>query len=247
MPIQNYIPFIFLGVVLLGGVFKWVIQMLQEQAAQKRAQEREERARLEALRTGRAANQGPAPIAADPAASSAQRRLQELAERRRRQLEELKAKQAASRAPEPSAVSRPVPATPIPQSAPKAPEPARATEQRRQEAARRLERQRAEANRRKEAERRAAAMEESSRRVAEEHARERARVEAARQANEIAAAAQPHTTQPVSVASRPTPLRFGKLRGADLRRAVILQELLSPPVSARESNREPGPNTGGSW
>lgn len=247
MRFQQYIPFIFLGLVLLGGVFKWLMQTLREQAAQKRVREREERARLEALRTGRPIGQGPppvTPVGVDPAASSAQRRLQELAERRRRQLEELKARQAASqpsvrtapRSSEPSKVSRTIPATAIPQAKVRATDETRAADQKRLDATRRLDRQRAEGVRRQDAERLATVQEENAKRIAEEHARDRTRLEAARKANEIAAAAAPASRQAVAVASGPRSQGGGfiKLDAKELRRAVILQELMGPPVSARE-------------
>ena len=104
----------------------WVFKKLNQQAQIRRAKEARERQQAEALRTGRAASVGPsaAPGSSTPAfggtspESDAKRRLQELALRRRAELERLARQQAGAGTP--ASVPPPVP-TPRPAAAPPRP------------------------------------------------------------------------------------------------------------------------------
>ena len=245
----QYIQLIILGLFLLGGFFSWLSKTLKEQSEAKRIRDRREQAQAEQLRTGRAAvNDHSSHSMGEPSPEqSAQRRLQELADRRKRQLDELRARQAAANSGS------------VAQSAASAPPPipaaARATgsaESRRLEAAKRLERQRAEVARRREAAARLAAQIDSDRSESIAQARKDAqrdatRVEAARVSESITAAAFAHhnVAAPVVAAAAvkgkaaPKASAFGKMSLADLRKAILLQEILSPPVAARN------PNSGG--
>ena len=255
--VQNlgqYINLIVVGLFLSVGFFSWLAKTLREQTEAKRLRDRREQAQAEQLRTGRAAVNNPAAatMGGDAPEQSAQRRLQELADRRKRQLDELRARQAA--AGNPTTVQRVASVPPPVSSATRASgrdsgRDSGSAEARRLEAARRLERQRAEVAKRREAAARLAAQSQSDREETVAQARKDAqrdatRVEAARISESITAAAFAHhsVAAPVVAAgavkakSAPVASIFGKMSRADLRKAILLQEILSPPISARNPN-----------
>ena len=135
-------------------------------------------------------------------------------------------------------------ATPIPQENTNKSDNSRQAEVRRQAALRRLEQQRAEAAQRQEATRRQGAQEEEERRRADLESRERERIATARRVAE-ANVESPTVRQAEAAAKRALPVRatIGRVGVADLRKALILQEIVGPPVAARD----PGQNPGVSW
>ncbi len=249
--IGQYLHLIVLGLFLLGGFFSWLSKTLKEQAEAKRLRDRREQAQAEQLRTGRTPVDSPAAfgMGGDAPEQSAQRRLQELADRRKRQLDELRARQAAAGNPISASAPSVQRAASSPPPIPTAARASESSESRRVEAARRLERQRAEVAKRREAAARLAAQSDSDRTEALAQARRDAqrdatRVEAARVSESITAAAfaQHSVAAPVVAAgavkakSAPVASVFGKMSLADLRKAILLQEILSPPVAARNPN-----------
>src|SRR5689334_10224973 len=96
MPRGFNFHFLIILLVVSASVIQWVYRKVQEQAAIKRAKGERQRRVTESLRTGRpmpAEAPAVAPSAPQPQPLShtdARRRLQELAERRQRQLEELR-------------------------------------------------------------------------------------------------------------------------------------------------------------
>lgn len=93
---QNNLQLIIFLVVIGFSALQWIARKLQEQAAIKKAQEARARARLEALRTGRpdtSDDESSPPTSPDDAVRD---RLQELAERRRRQIEAMRRQQGQS-------------------------------------------------------------------------------------------------------------------------------------------------------
>lgn len=114
------IKIIIIVLFLLFSSIAWITRKLQERAAIKRARDEAMRRRLEELRTGRVQEPTPDASVFVPAGAGspgpmshqeATRRLQELAERRRLQLEELRRRAAGQRGP----VAPPTQSMPAPQ------------------------------------------------------------------------------------------------------------------------------------
>jgi hypothetical protein len=114
----QYLQLILIVLVLGFGAVSWIIKWLRQQSAIKQAQSQRQRRFEESLRTGRIEPEKsghPAPGAPPITVShaDARQRLQELAQRRQRQLEELRRRQQGG-----------VGGSPVIQSAPAAPPPA---------------------------------------------------------------------------------------------------------------------------
>lgn len=250
-------------IVMLGYAVAHVAKKLQEQAEIKRAREEAHRRHLESLRTGRvedttAAGAPAAPRQPEPVShQEATQRLKELAERRREQLEELR-RRAMGQARTPSAPSAPPVAPPRPAPARAAPVP----RQRPQQAPRSVPQQGdtsprpidrpapVQKSRQSPAQRPAAreqgrgprpAPAQRSRPVEAERTTET--VIAERAAAYRAADAQAAADEAMRPAAPATPARaaLGKLLVAgakpglaEWRRAMMLRELLSPPVAMRD-------------
>lgn len=133
-----WIKLIVFILLISGSTLSWILKQLAEQKKQKQAKEAAQRRVENMLRTGRAddeiatSNVAPGSSQADPLApptthADARRRLQELAERRQKQLEELRRRQAATSGSQPSAppTVRPVEATMRPAPTPVATVPVR--------------------------------------------------------------------------------------------------------------------------
>lgn len=225
---QQFLQGINLQIVLIVLFFgfsalTWVVRKLKEQAEIRRRQQILERQKFEALRTGRIET-GPAPVASG--AQAPERRLAEMAARRAEQMRQgglvpsptqtrplpprtpqapRQPQRAATRAPMP----RPVGATPssAPRPVARAPLPgqAKSTAQRRQE------------------------MLEARRRALEA----RARAEQPEPRPTPRAVVQPpvrvRTPDPVA----PAPTIRPHLDHASLRRAMVLKEILDPPIALR--------------
>lgn len=121
---QLLVPFAIVAFSVLGSVAKQV----QERRAARTAMQERQRRQMEALRTGRSEDEPERARASAPAASpeaARQRRLQELAERRRAQLEEIRKRQlSGTPVPAPTTIARTsTPARPRP-AAPSRPMPA---------------------------------------------------------------------------------------------------------------------------
>src|SRR5690349_17678952 len=104
----NYVHLLIILLFVSATVVQWVFRKVQEQAALKRAKNERERRVTEALRTGRTPAPEPVvaqrvgvPLSGPVSHADARKRLQELAERRQRQLEELR--RAGQGAPGPGA------------------------------------------------------------------------------------------------------------------------------------------------
>jgi hypothetical protein len=111
---------LFILAMLVWGI-SVMVKKLQEQAAIKRAREEQARRRLDGLRTGQyeeapvgsvVVTQGPTGAPAPLSHQEATRRLQDMAERRRLQLDELRRRAAAQGQPIPTTVAPPGPAAP---------------------------------------------------------------------------------------------------------------------------------------
>jgi len=227
--------------VALFSVLGTVVKQIQEKKEARRIQQERERRKRDALRTGRVepAASPPSP-AANPEAAR-QRRLQELAERRRAQLEEIRRRQQATPAPPPAPATRPTPiartgapvrprpqapARPMPAPARPAPRPqapvARTPVQRQQPT-------------------RAPVARQAPARVARPTAPV-SKQPGARQrppARATAATTAPITRTEVGAVPTATPRARSSVGSrlfsgrSDLRRAIVLSEVLGPPVSLR--------------
>lgn len=230
-------------IVMLGYAVSFIFKKLQEQAALKRAKEERERRRVEELRTGRVEHSGEpvvtaaTPAPAPPSHQDAARRLQEIAERRRQQLEELRRRAlgqgSAPTAPPPSPPVAPPSAQPTRQPArvprqgtPSAPaRSARPPSRAKRQADQPSVSEEARPERRTSVERETSSRGESSRSVAPGSSFPPASLFP--QAPDTA-----RRTSPASVKVGNT-----KLAASDMRRAMILMEVLSPPVSLRDEAR----------
>jgi hypothetical protein len=229
---------VFLILVLGIPAISTIAKKLRDQHEAKRLRDEKERRRMEFLRTGRTApTQAAAPPTAQPGTPAAARqRLQDIAARRQAQIEELRRRRQqasgqATSAPAPArpsaggiapTTSRQAPPTrmPAPQR-PVAQRPAGAPQQgpSAQDIARRREMER--------------------RRKAQEAAKRQARrsAEQAQQARDaIPVPPQPRSTEQVHTATPSGTSFVSKMRLEDWRRAIIMQEVLSPPVSMREDH-----------
>jgi dTMP kinase len=244
--LSNNTHLIFVFLILMGGFFSWVSKTLKEQAEAKRARERFERSRLESLRTGRPASTPEITevVLVEPEVSPAQRRLQEIAERRKRQLDELRARAAArQRGSTPDAEARsPAPPAQTPSG--------RDADARRREASKRLERQKARQRQaafeqqssqrdREEAERREMLARAAQTARRETAANQDAQVAAIRESGYSAAPAAPLAPRaPLANSRKPASLGLllGRMSRDDLRKAIILQEVFGTPVGSRSPN-----------
>ncbi|MEK6702581.1 MAG: hypothetical protein AABZ53_09975 [Planctomycetota bacterium] len=259
--LQNNTQLVVVFFFLTAGFFNWLVRTLAKQAMEKKARDARQQAEIEALRTGRpASNQGEM----TPELSAA-RRLEELAERRRQQLEDLRRRAAAKMATggmasqsAPGAVRTPRP----PAARPAAPERFRAAQAPRPAPAA----QRAAPINPQEATSRAAARlasdvearrvqdavsrrdEERRHLAAEQRVAGAAHKEAQQRASRAAAAdrleadeeerRQSYDHEPMAATSGSV-----RLSGvSEWRRAMVLREVLGPPISMRG---EAGQNEGG--
>ena len=242
---QQLVHLIIVLIIVGGSVMKVVFNKLQEQAAKRRAQQEAERRRLEALRTGRDVEPGrpAAPMTQDP--RQAPQDLEQLARKRAAQLQELRRmqqqRQRAGGAASPSAsadqVILRVPGssgptvpgtrpTPLPMPAGRAP-PGRPP-QRPMPAQRPPRQDRRPAPRPQPAPPRQAAPSPKPRPAP---------------APEIADRPEPQPpatslAEPAPHAPNRMPVLWGT-RAPDWRRAFLMSEILSAPVSSRAG--EPGP------
>lgn len=245
---QLIIILLFVGFSVLSWAFRQLREYQQKQAARQAA----ERRRLEMLRTGRGEAQADErPVAVAPPGApprspdlhdDARRRLQELAQRRRAELEEM-ARRAAGGSVAGAPMGGPRPATPVPvQRTPRAwgERPATKIEQERraaEQARRRAEKQ--DKQDRSEARRRA----EQARVVERQRAEADARQAAAEQQTAATAAADALGTSDPGRAGRPSlAMAIGAARlgpGStpatveQWRRAVVLMSVLGPPTALR--------------
>jgi hypothetical protein len=238
--LQQNTHLIVVFIFLLGGFFSWLSKTLKEQAEAKRARERYERSKLESLRTGRPASSPEITevVLVEPEVSPAQRRLQEIAERRKRQLDELRARAASKQgSPSPRTAAESTAASPA--------APGRDLDARRSEAAKRLERQKArqrEAARQQESaqrEREEGERREMLARAAQAARREASRREAAANQEAQTAAlrdagyASPAANAPSRAKAASLGMLLGRMTRDDLRKAIVLQEIFGTPVGAR--------------
>lgn len=242
--LQQNSRLLFALLFLTVGFFNWLIRTLAKQAAEKKSRDRRQEAETEALRTGR-------PMAINDAVTpelSAARRLEELAERRRQQLDELRRRAAAKvgmgapsdpppadRTPRPAAASssRPTPQPPARRTGPINPQQATARAEAKHAAD--LESRRVQdARTRREGERQQRATEQK-----------KAGASARVQAQDRASAADASRLEDADDERRqsydaiPTRATTGSVRiagASEWRRAMVLREVLGPPVSMRESD-----------
>ena len=234
--LQNLVVILLLG----SGFLQWIFAQLQAQRAAKKAREAMQASELEALRTGRPTPAQAAPPTLRP---DRERRLEEIAAARQKQLEELRRRAAQRRSAQPPAEARPEPTQAVPrdQIDDTQAERRQAEERRRlrQEArARQQAAQRQEAAAQEQAlERQAEARREAERRAQLDRADSAARAAAARATAAVyaepsskgapqAAAAAAKLALPAAAFSR-------SLSPADLRRAIVLREILDAPVALR--------------
>ncbi len=263
-------------VFVFGGVFVKILGSLKGQADRKTAIRRREQQQLDSLRTGRPP-EAEAPSVMSPQ-QSARASLEEMAARRRAQIEEIRRRRAAlasgsqtpARAPTQGAPARPAPTRPLarpPQSSDRPPtrsdqRPPTRTSQRRstgqaqprsmdteqqkqsersQDAAARVEAQRIEADQLRTLEiqrgrrgREIAAVREQ--RLSRSHSAEDKIIAAAQAISGNAAAPvevehDAYALAPARRAGKPAKLTFS---AADMRRAIILREVLGLPLSLRQ-------------
>jgi hypothetical protein len=255
---QNYQWILPVAIVLISLITK-IASAMKDQAEKRERQKRREQAELDALRTGGQVSQTEtAPVPPQfQNQQSARATLEEMAAKRRAQIEELRRRRAAAA----GATTVPPPAPPMsarqaePARRPaQAPLPSGAGETARRVRAQAEKEQQTEqnreraarvdaANRQREAAEKVKTAQESKRRnerreVANREAESKTR--AASQAIEQRAAAIRGTPDPEPVRSRAaTPVRKGGrheflLNPAEVRRAIVLQELLGPPLSLRQ-------------
>lgn len=248
--------FLAFGVPVLGAIWKKV----EEQRAKRRALMERERRQLEMIRTGRDPAAEAAQARQAQLSASEQRaadRQAQLAELRRRQQERLR--QAAQRrsgqtqttsttAPTAGRATRTQ--TPVPTAGGGAAEAARRRAQMAQERARQQAQQRSQQQ-----SQRQAATDEARRREMIERARRQ--VEQRRQQEQADIDRQREGTLPdtplepipgtggggFSLTAMPRGqggTRFGRLTRKDWRRAIVMNEILSPPKSLRDPRGEPG-------
>ncbi|MEO0513143.1 MAG: hypothetical protein AAF108_09650 [Planctomycetota bacterium] len=228
---NNYIQLILVFLVVGSGAVKWIIQRLQEQAAVKKAEQARARARAEALRTGRM-EPNPEQQAAEqlsrgqPSSEQAVRdRLAELAERRRRQIEAMRRQQgptATTAAPPQASTSSPqAPSAPIPtQSVPRpfpSPRPGRdqAPPPQQSQVADRGPRP---------PRRRVRTVELPAEPTPTRRVRPAPPPASSKASRRVTPAPEPEAVR--SRITRPTP--------AELRRVIVLKEVLDPPIALRE-------------
>lgn len=248
--LQNLVVILLLG----SGFLQWIIAQLQAQRAAKKAREAMQASELESLRTGRpiATQTASTPVAQPPLQSTRERRLEEIAAARQKQLEELRRRAAQRRSAQPPAQTKSAPTTPIPRDAIDDTDA-----QRRQAEERRRVRQEARARQEAAQRQEAAANEQALLRQAEERreVERRALLDRADSAARAAAArataavyaepaikGSPQAAAAAANAKRslPVPAISGSLSPADLRRAIILREILGNPVALRNPATEGG-------
>jgi hypothetical protein len=256
---QNYQWLLPVIIVLISLITK-IASAMKDQAEKRERQKRREQAELDALRTGGQA----APEVAVPAQfqdqQSARATLEEMAAKRRAQIEELRRRRAAAagattvpppappmatRPPQPvEQTRRPAPVA-MPTGSGEAAQRARARAEKDQrnlqgrERAARVE----TANRQREAAEKVKTAQDSKRRNERREIANReaeAKTRAASQAIEQHAAAVRGTPDPEPAPVRPSgnnrPLgrRDWVLNPREVRRAIVLQEVLGPPLSLRQ-------------
>lgn len=216
-------------VVIAGPALGAMFRKLREQQVRRQQQIARERQMLESLRTGR-------PIGQESRGESASGEASELAKRRAQQLEELRRLQQARQA----GTARQSPASPGQRNKPQAPQASSRAAEARQAA----ERRRAKA----EAQRRAKEQQEAIARQAAEAERQR-RAKVAQVTEPLAAHANEegdgnvhrlvHDVESIARQQKPAGGTLGRMKAADWRRALILREVLTPPLSVRKPGGSP--------
>lgn len=237
---------IFLAIFLGFGALNALYNYLAKQAKIKKEAERRQRELEESLRTGRGIEQASAGLATTAEAEDPGRaRREEIARKRREQLEELR-RRAAAKAQGGSGTS-------LPQQQ-RAATSRPATKQADRPADRpviagldpaQLERKKREAARARDAARRETMLREQavSRAAAEARALTEAQDRALQQAAAFRASAQqqadaPASSQAGSSRGSQSSLRGRRFTATDWRRAIVMQELLAPPVSMRSEESD---------
>lgn len=248
---QNWIQFAIVALFVGMSVFGWVMRQLAEIKAKREVQQQRLRAQQEALRTGRSAEsetEAEAAAAAAAAQAEAERRAA-LAEQRRQRLEELRRRQQAQRRANQPSGQTPTQARAGAASAPQAPTPAAPTPRRTAAPAaqRREQAARAESARQRQARPRSEHMSPKKQtardlQIAADAASDALdlanqaairRGEQAREAPRRSAVAGPKVVARVADPLAATTIAQDMRSRSALRRAIVLNELLSPPVSMR--------------
>lgn len=255
--LQNNTQIVVVFFFLTAGFFNWLVRTLAKQAMEKKARDRQQRAEAEALRTGRPA----AMQSVTTQEMTAARRLEELAERRRQQLEELRRRAAAKAgmgagggqvAQQIARTPRPAP----PRTATSAPEHARAAQPQRQApqpparragpinpqeaTARAATRQASDLETRRVQDALARRDAERQRLAAEQRVTQAAKVESQLRTSQAAAVSRREAAEEdkrQSYDNEPRAQATGSVRlsgVSEWRRAMVLREVLGPPVSLRE-------------
>lgn len=240
--LQILIPVLF----VLGPVLGQIIKKINEQAELRRIEMERQRIRDEMLRTGRAPAEAQsrestrsAPRPTPQGGAAARTNLEEIAKRRQAQLEELRRRQQAARA---QASARPTPARPVPPTAPGRPGPqAHPTPQPRPTAGptpqarpQPVRRPAPPAQRRPAPTRSAPTPRRPSRSRTPEVVPPAAIRKRQRRLGEVGGLGSIEVVAPPTAAT-PTPVRIPRTTDA-WRRAIVLSELLAPPVSLRDGH-----------
>lgn len=258
---QQWVHLIIIVIVASMSVIGWAVRRLKEYQAQQQMKVDQQRRREHALRTGRAEPDDPGSLAAGgpiaagfpPSAGGgsihdeARRRLQELAQKRKAELEAMARRAAAGQRPAAPARQKQAPARPAGAPRP-SPAPAGAGG-RLSESTVADARRRAAMEARSEQQHRQAAAEDAE-------ARAEAKARAARQAKQREEASAEEKTAIGSLAAIETPARRAGLAGLGAigagrsatgvpsveqwRRAIVMMEVLGPPPGLRGPGEEPG-------
>ncbi len=267
--VGNWIQLVFLVLVFGASGLGWLFRILKEKHKQKQLQDQRRRLENEALRTGRPVRLDdetlagttrvettgappPPPLPQGP--QDVKRRLQELAQRRRAELEELRRRAQAGTA-QPSAPPAP---RPVPQARPVSPQPGYGPAQSPAEIAERRRRQiraqrEAQAHAQAEARAAAARRQQEQQQRAEAEAHTRRRIAAAQQAAESRADSVAPSSQAQPIVPARTAAGGGATRrgigsaalgamppagtpegAAAWRQLIVATEVLGTPVGLRD-------------
>lgn len=220
--------------VIAGPVIGNIAKKVKEQAERRRLEAERERRKIEAIRRGRPVEEPVRPTRAETEAAAKRAKLEALQQRRRAQIEELRRRMREGQAGQRPASSRQQPpgaTRPLPQRPPA---------QRAQSAGRsisqaELERRRAALRAKREQYERAKALAAAQAQQVEQAKKERARKGSA---PPRAVAPRRAAPPPASVAIEPAALAASLHDPASIRRAIVLNEILSPPIALRENHMQ---------